>query len=118
MKKPALLLLPNLLGEHKYHEIFLPSSVAKAMASIDGLIAESESGGRRFLKHFQTKKKNILSDLVHIRKTLKGQNEGLVVRMPVCKKCGFIFRLNSVREPSKCPQCNSTWIEPPTYKVI
>ena len=55
--KSALLLLPNLLGEHKHHEIFLPQSVAKAMTTIDGLIAESESGGRRFLKCFQTKKK-------------------------------------------------------------
>lgn len=55
-KKPALLLLPNLLGESKHHEIFLPSSVDKAVESIDGLIAESEQAGRRFLKRFNTKK--------------------------------------------------------------
>lgn len=56
MSKPALLLFPNLLGEHKHHELFLPSSVDRAVESIDGLIAESESGGRRFLGHFNTKK--------------------------------------------------------------
>lgn len=54
--KPALLLLPNLLGEHKHHEIFLPASVDKAVQSLDGLIAESESGGRRYLGRFQTTK--------------------------------------------------------------
>lgn len=54
--KPALLLLPNLLGEHKHHEAFLPSSIDKAVLSLDGLIAESEYGGRRFLSRFQTKK--------------------------------------------------------------
>lgn len=55
-KKPALLLLPNLLAEHRHHELFLPSSVDKAVKSLDGLIAESEQGGRRFLSHFDTEK--------------------------------------------------------------
>jgi 16S rRNA (cytidine1402-2'-O)-methyltransferase len=53
--KPALLLLPNLLGEHKHHEPYLPASVDKAVASIDGLIAESEQAGRRYLSRFATK---------------------------------------------------------------
>lgn len=55
-EKPALLLLPNLLGEHRYVDVFLPSSVAKAVLSLDGLIAESETEGRRYLKRFETKK--------------------------------------------------------------
>lgn len=54
--KPALLLLPNLLGEIKHHEPFLPSSVDKAAATLDGLISESEAAGRRFLGRFSTKK--------------------------------------------------------------
>lgn len=53
--KPALLLLPNLLGDHRHHQPFLPSSVDKAVLSLDGLIAESEKGGRRFLSRFETK---------------------------------------------------------------
>lgn len=59
MNKAALLLLPNLIGEHRYHQLFLPASVDKAMAEIDGLIAESEQGGRRFLGRFATKKPSI-----------------------------------------------------------
>jgi len=50
-KKAALLLLPNLLGENKHHEVFLPSSVDAAVKTLDGIIAESEQGGRRFLGH-------------------------------------------------------------------
>lgn len=50
--KPALLLLPNLLGEHRFSEVFLPSSVEKAVKSLDGLIAESEQAGRRYLSRF------------------------------------------------------------------
>jgi 16S rRNA (cytidine1402-2'-O)-methyltransferase len=51
-KTAALLLLPNLLGEHKHHEPFLPQSVDKAVLSLDGIIAETEKDGRRFLKRF------------------------------------------------------------------
>lgn len=54
--KSALLLFPNLLGDHRYHEPFLPTSIDKAVGTIDGLIAESESAGRRFLGRFNTKK--------------------------------------------------------------
>lgn len=54
--KPTLLLLPNLLGDYRHAEVFLPTSVFKAMQTIDGLIAESEAEGRRYLKRFETKK--------------------------------------------------------------
>lgn len=56
MTKPALLLFPNLLGDHRHHELFLPVSVDKAVSTIDGLICESEKAGRRFLSRFATKK--------------------------------------------------------------
>lgn len=51
----TLLLLPNLLSDSKYHEPYLPSSIDKAVKTLDGLIAESESAGRRFLGRFETK---------------------------------------------------------------
>jgi 16S rRNA (cytidine1402-2'-O)-methyltransferase len=56
MTKSALLLLPNLLGEQRHHEVFLPQSVDRAVAELDGLIAESEKAGRRYLSRFRTKK--------------------------------------------------------------
>lgn len=56
MEKPALLLLPNLLGPHKHHAPYLPSSVDKAVKSLNGLIAESEGEGRRYLGRFELEK--------------------------------------------------------------
>ena len=41
MNKGQLLLLPNLLNKEADHTIFLPQSVDKAVASLDGLIAET-----------------------------------------------------------------------------
>lgn len=55
--KPTLLLLPNVLGDVRHHEPFLPASVDKVVESLDGLIAESETGGRRFLSRFKHAKK-------------------------------------------------------------
>lgn len=55
-EKPVLILLPNLLGEHRHAEVFLPASVGKAVKTLDGLIAESDAEGRRYLKRFETKK--------------------------------------------------------------
>jgi len=56
MSQAALLLLPNLIGEHRHHEPFLPASVDKAVSTLDGLIAESVTAGRRYLGRFETKK--------------------------------------------------------------
>lgn len=53
----TLYLLPNVLGPVDDIHTFLPTSVDSALAQIDGLIAESEGEGRRYLKRFQTKKK-------------------------------------------------------------
>lgn len=90
-KKAALLLLPNLLGEHKHYQLFLPSSVDTAVKSLDGLISESEQGGRRFLGHFDTEKAAHLIPLALLNEhtpdadldfllepVLKGERWGLV----------------------------------------
>lgn len=52
----SLYLLPNLLGDVKHPERYLPTTVFEAVEQLDGLIAESDRGGRRFLSHFKTKK--------------------------------------------------------------
>lgn len=52
----TLYLLPNLLASLKDHHLHLPASVDAAMLELDGLIAESEGEGRRYLKRFRLKK--------------------------------------------------------------
>lgn len=82
------------------------------------ILKDREMTSQELCQHFQTTRRAILSDLKHIRKSLKSKEGSLIVRMPLCRQCGFSFKLKAVKEPSKCPKCNSTWIEPPTYKVI
>ncbi len=49
-----LLLLPNLLDETLPAAPFLPAETAQAVASIQGLICESEKAGRRYVRRFLT----------------------------------------------------------------
>ncbi|MEM8629371.1 MAG: SAM-dependent methyltransferase [Chlamydiota bacterium] len=46
-----LVLLPNILYEEGWHD--LPISLADFLSSVDLLLAESEKGGRRYLRHFK-----------------------------------------------------------------
>jgi len=52
MPAGKLLLLPNLLDESLPHESGLPPAVSAAVATIGGLIAESEKSARRYLRRF------------------------------------------------------------------
>jgi 16S rRNA (cytidine1402-2'-O)-methyltransferase len=51
-----LILLPNHLGQGLELKALFPQCIDEAVASIDGLIAESPQGGRSFLNKFRTKK--------------------------------------------------------------
>jgi 16S rRNA (cytidine1402-2'-O)-methyltransferase len=53
----TLFLLPNTLGPVEDIGHFLPQNVSAVVSRLDGLIAESEGEGRRYLKRFPTKKK-------------------------------------------------------------
>jgi 16S rRNA (cytidine1402-2'-O)-methyltransferase len=49
----TLLLLPNVLDEALAHELFFPRQIDSLVQDLSGLIAESERGGRRFLRRFK-----------------------------------------------------------------
>jgi 16S rRNA (cytidine1402-2'-O)-methyltransferase len=52
LQNGALYLLPNLLDEELNHELFFPTGVNETVHALDGLIAESEKGARRYLRRF------------------------------------------------------------------
>ena len=51
----TIILLPNTLFEDQEKKRHLGQDVFASVAKIDGLFAESERAGRRYLSHFQTK---------------------------------------------------------------
>jgi 16S rRNA (cytidine1402-2'-O)-methyltransferase len=82
----TLLLLPNLLAENKHHEIFLPSSVDKAVSTLDGLISESDKGGKRFLSHF----KRHLPSAIYNKKTAKEEIDFLLEPLKNGERWGYV----------------------------
>lgn len=56
-EKGQLLLFPHTLGKEATKSAFITPALEEAVAGIDGIIAESMTGGLSFLKMFQTKKK-------------------------------------------------------------
>ena len=59
-----LYLLPNLLAStEEHHSLFLPKGVDEAIFSLDGMVAESEKGARRYLCRFSFKGEKSFRDL-------------------------------------------------------
>lgn len=98
--KGKLYLLPNLLNKEANHEVFLPSSVPRAVSKLDGLIAESEKEGRAYLKRFDAPFRQMPIHLLNkhhqeidalLEPIRKGQTWGLIsdAGLPVIADPGY-----------------------------
>lgn len=107
-----LYLLPNLLDESLDHSIFLPSIIGEIVSSLDGMIAESEKGARRFMKRFTDRFRQIPVCLLNehtgeidslISPLQKGENWGLISDggLPVLADPGarLVRRLHTLKIP-------------------
>ena len=48
-----LILLPNLLDDEQEHHAYLPATIGDIIASLQGVICETEKPARRFLGRFK-----------------------------------------------------------------
>ncbi|RLG77756.1 MAG: transcriptional regulator [Thermoprotei archaeon] len=66
--------------------------------------------------------RELYEHLKHVARTIwrtSGGRERLVMRLPRCRSCGFVFTdLEEPWRPSKCPRCGSRLIEPPAFAII
>ena len=62
--------------------------------------------------------KEAYEHLEHIRKTMHGSREQLLVEPARCQKCDFVFRKRErLKKPGKCPICLSNLIHPPLFSI-
>jgi len=62
--------------------------------------------------------KDVPEHLEHLEKSLKRKGERLVVTPSSCIACGFEFKdRKRLNRPGKCPECGSTRIDPPQFRV-
>jgi len=53
---------------------------------------------------------DVASDLQHLLRSLKHTDCMASITPAKCKKCGFEFGTDKLTKPSKCPECQSTWL--------
>lgn len=52
----------------------------------------------------------------HMEHVARSAGKDFRVILPQCRKCGFTFS-KKTGKPSKCPECQSTWISEPEYYI-
>lgn len=81
------------------------------LATEDGLSLEAIE------KIFEVRRQTAVSDLEHLRLSFRHQGATLMMVPPSCTLCGFTFRLDVVKAPSRCPMCKSRDLSEPIFKA-
>lgn len=62
--------------------------------------------------------KDVAGHLEHLEKSLKAGGASLDVLPAECLACGFVFRdRKRLTRPGSCPECRSTRIDPPAFRI-
>ena len=70
---------------------------------------------RQLAEELEIRMGDLLDDLKHLSKSLKGR---LQVQPARCQSCGFAFTKRSrLSTPSRCPRCRSERIDGPYLRV-
>lgn len=68
-------------------------------------------------KLLEAPRSTIIKDLEHLRLSFKHQEATLLMVPPSCETCGYVFRLEVPKAPSKCPSCKSRDLTQPIFKA-
>lgn len=68
-------------------------------------------------KILEVRRSTLVADLEHLRLSFRHQDATLLMVPPACGTCGFVFRLEKVKAPSKCPVCKNRSLSMPIFKA-
>jgi transcriptional regulator len=68
-------------------------------------------------KILEARRRTVLADLEHLRLSFKRQDAKLLMVPPACTQCGYVFRLDVPKAPSRCPVCKSRALSRPIFKA-
>jgi transcriptional regulator len=73
---------------------------------------------RELSERVSIREKDVAEHLEHLEKSSRARGERLVVEPASCIACGYSFaRRNRLTRPGSCPQCGSTRIDPPAFRI-
>lgn len=81
------------------------------LASEDGLALDEIE------KILEVRRSTALADLEHLRLSFRHRPATLLMVPPSCTTCGFTFRFDTPRAPSRCPECKSKALSMPIFKA-
>lgn len=86
---------------------------------IINLLIDEEMGIRDLSQALRIKEKEVLEHLPHIERSVKTMNKKIVFTPSICLACGFVFEdRKRFSRPGRCPQCRSTRIENPAFRIV
>ncbi len=68
---------------------------------------------RQIAQQLRLQPAEVEDDLRHLAKSLVHGEWKLVITPARCRKCGFEFGSDKLHKPSKCPECQATWLSEP-----
>lgn len=68
-------------------------------------------------KILEAKRQTVIADLEHLRLSFRHQDAVLLMVPPSCTTCGYTFRLDVPKAPSRCPMCKSRALSEPIFKA-
>lgn len=68
-------------------------------------------------KILEVRRQTALADLEHLRLSFRHQPATLLMVPPTCTACGYTFRLDTPRAPSRCPSCKGRDLSEPIFKA-
>lgn len=82
------------------------------------LLMEEPSNALQISMAVGIPEKEVCPHLYHIEKSVRSKG-GSLNRIPAqCMGCGYVFKhRNRLSSPSKCPECRSTHIQDPVFKI-
>ena len=85
---------------------------------IIGLLESGEFSTRDLANAMGIREKEVVDHLSHIARSVAAAGKRLHIDACRCRQCGFIFKeRRRFSTPSRCPQCKSTYLEPPLFAI-
>jgi len=89
------------------------SKLITVRQEISDFIKDSPATAKDISKAVGITEKNAYFQIEQISKKY---GKSLKVILPECRKCGFVFS-KKFGKPSKCPECQHTWVSEPEYYI-
>lgn len=102
--------------------VFLPEETTAPLKTIRqqllDLLRNTPASVRELSQALHQSEKEVYAHLVHIEQTAQTRGQRLLIDPPRCLACGFAFQdRKRFTPPGHCPECRSTRISRPRYRL-